>query len=112
MSDNSKKRKLILQPKTVVTSIAWETEHLIQDAKIILAQELAHYRQKVTKGVNLDLKEARVVTNYLDTLTKLQRAEIEAARAEDLSNLSTEELHQLAVEVLKDSKPAIEPSND
>lgn len=102
-------KKLIFD-KPVITS-ATDIDTLVRDAKTILSYELAHYRAKVERGSNLDLKEARVITNYLDSLTKLQRAEIEASRSQDLSNLSTEEMIKLLKDL--DARPSLpEPSND
>lgn len=73
---------------------------LMNDAKSIIAAELAQYRTKVAKGLTLNLKEARVVQGYLDTLIKLQKEERENARHQDLSNLTDEELMELAVKLL------------
>lgn len=90
-----------------------DTENLLNDAKMIIAAELARYRGKAMKGVSLDLKEARVVQGYLDSLTKLQKEEREQARSQDLSNLNDDELMQLAQQVLGSSKPKlIEDSED
>jgi len=80
------------------------TEMILNDAKCIIAAELARYRDKAIKGISLDLKEARVVSNYLSELTKLQKEEREQARSEDLSNLSDDELLQLASQVLNTNK--------
>jgi len=90
-----------------VSVVANNTDDLLNDAKMIIAAELAKYRTKAVKGVTLDLKEARVVQGYLESLTKLQREEREQARASDLSNLSNEELLQLAQTVLGDLKPKL-----
>ena len=76
------------------------TDLLLNDAKLIIASELARYRSKAVRGISLDLKEARVVQGYLAELTKLSREEREDARAQDLSNLSDEELLQMAKQVL------------
>lgn len=108
----TKPKKRILVPHAKESKI---TEHtiipavdlLLHDAKSIVAAELAQYRSKVSRGNTLDLKEARVVTNYLDTLIRLQKEEREAARAEDLSNLSDEELLDLAAKVLGSTKPKL-----
>jgi len=101
-------KKLILPPKhqknIEVSDHIPSTDLLLHDAKLIIASELAHYRSKISRGSNLDLKEARVIQGYLDTLTKLQREEREAARQHDLSNLSDEELLQLANDVFSKTK--------
>ena len=80
------------------------TDMLLNDAKLIIQAEIARYRDKAVRGISLDLKEARVVSNYLSELTKLQKEEREQARSEDLSNLSDEELLQLASQVLNTNK--------
>lgn len=103
MTDKPKKR-IVLPSKrgeipTVVASPTVET--LMEDVMSIIGNEIARYKAKSTRGVTLDLKEARVVQAYMDTLVKLSKEERERARAEDLTNLSDEELKQLAAEVLK-----------
>lgn len=108
MTDRTKKR-IILPPKSrdvevVSGDVHQSTDVLIADAKMIVAAELACYRQKVSGGIMLGLKEARVVQGYLESLTKLQREEREQSRATDLSNLSNEELITLM------SKLVLEPS--
>ncbi len=109
-----KTRKKIILPKktnqveqsevTVVPSLSG----LINDAMSIIGSELAQYRSKAKRGVTLDLKEARVVTGYLDALTRCSKEAREQARAEDLADLSNEELLQLATQVIgaNESKPA------
>lgn len=85
---------------SAASTLSASTDLLLDDAKIIIAAELARYRQKVLKGISLDLKESRVIQGYLSELTKLQREEREEARAADLSNLTDEEMLQLAQQVL------------
>lgn len=75
---------------------------------MIIAAELSKYRSKALKGVSLDLKEARVVQGYLDSLTRLQKEEREHARAQDLSSLTDEDLLQLASQVFGKSSKLIE----
>lgn len=99
----AKARKVIVpKPKqqndiTVIPSI----ENLMNDALSIIGAELIQYRSKVKRGVTLDLKEARAVQGYLDTMVKLSKEAREAARAQDLSELSDEELLQLATQLAK-----------
>lgn len=76
---------------------------LINDALSIMGSELASYKSKTARGVVLDLKEARVVTNYLDALTRASKESREQARAEDLADLSNEELLQLATQLIENS---------
>ena len=109
--DNGKRRKIVLPPKhsspIIETSIIPATDILLHDARCILASELARYRAKTSKGVSLDLKEARVVQGYLETLIRLQKEEREEARSQDLSNLSNEELLDLAAKVLGSERPKL-----
>ncbi len=108
-----KKRIVVPKRNESKISVINDTENLLNDAKMIIAAELARYRGKAMKGVSLDLKEARVVQGYLDSLTKLQKEEREHARAQDLSNLNDEELMQIAQQVLGSTKPKlIEDSED
>lgn len=108
-SDFKPKReaKRITIPNKPSISIIQTTDALLDDAKMIIAAELARYRSKSVRGISLDLKEARVVTGYIAELTKLQREERESARQQDLSNLTDEELLQLAGQVLGVTKPKL-----
>ena len=110
----NKKSTIVLPPskarqikQTSTQTIIPASELLVHDAKSIIAAELARYRLQVSNGKQLDLKEARVVQGYLETLIKLSREEREAARQEDLSNLSNEELLELAAKVLNAEKPRV-----
>jgi len=85
---------------TVIPSI----ETLMNDALSIIGSELASYKRKTKSGITLELKEARSVQGYMDTLIKLSKENREQIRAEDLSNLSDEELKQLATKLLTESK--------
>lgn len=101
-------KKLIIPKRNESqVTVVNDTENLLNDAKMIIAAELARYRGKAMQGISLDLKEARVVQGYLDSLTKLQKEEREQARSQDLSNLNDEELMQLAQQVLGSSKPKL-----
>lgn len=100
-----------LKPSLKQGTIIPNIDGLMQDAMIIVGQELSNYKRKVTNGISLDLKEARVVQGYMETLTKLSKEQRDAARSEDLSNLSNEELLQLATEIAKRPKLST-PDND
>ena len=107
---NPGKRRIVVPPKKepmihAPTSCIPAVDLLLHDAKAIIASELAYYRQKTSRGITLDLKEARAVQNYLETLIKLQKEEREASRAQDLSNLSNEELLDLATKLLGYNQP-------
>lgn len=90
------KRKDMLDQAVIIPPV----EALVTDAMSIIGAELAQYRAKVSRGVTLDLKEARAVQGYVDTLVRLSKESREAARAHDLSSLSNEELLQLATQLL------------
>lgn len=110
----SKKRRIILPKKTnqvEPSEVVYvpTIERLLEDALSIIGCELAQYKSKSKKGITLDLKEARIVQGYVDSLTKAQKESREQARAHDLSNLSNEELLQLATELAgKKSLPTTE----
>lgn len=110
MSDNDNKhtpgkRRIRLPSKyeseQVTPVVISSNEKLLDDAKAIISAELSRYLSKARRGATLDLKEARAVQGYMETLVKLQREEREAARAEDLTDLSDEELAQLAKQLAK-----------
>lgn len=101
---NKPKRRIVMPPNKepkIETTIVPTLESLMSDAMSIIGSELARYRQKTSRGVTLDLKEARAVQSYMESLVKLSKEDRERTRAEDLVNLSDEELKQLAAEVLK-----------
>lgn len=110
MSDTTKKRIIIHPAKSKQTVESHDfipaTDLLLHDAKCIISGELSRYRAKVQKGLSLDLKEARVIQGYLDALVRLQKEERDASRAQDLSNLSDEELLALAQSVFGGSRAA------
>jgi len=96
----AEKRKIKIKLiQGTVENHALDTDILMQNAKKIIASELEQYRKKTEGGVSLGLKEARVVQGYLDSLTKLQKEEREQSRAQDLSNLTDEEMMLLAQQV-------------
>ena len=104
MSDEKPKRRIVLPPDAKVSGspvVVPTLENLLSDALSVIGGELARYAQKSKRGVTLDLKEARAVQGYMNALIQLSKEERERARAEDLANLSDEELKQLANEVLK-----------
>ena len=114
MTSKPKRRIIVPTPETheVSVELVNETQRLLDDAKHIIGAELARYRSKTSKGVSLDLKEARVVQGYLDALTKLQREEREQSRAEDFSNMSNEDLLALAEELFGKTRPRLSKSED
>ena len=98
--------------KLVPTIVVPTVDRLMNDALSIIGSELAAYRHKTSKGMRLELKEAKNVQGYMDALVKLNREMREAARMHDLSNLTDEELAKLASEVLsRDIKPKVLSAN-
>jgi len=106
-------RRLISTKKEEVTVVVPTLNSLISDATSIIGAELSMYRAKSKRGSFLDLKEARVIANYMDILLKMSKEAREQARADDLSDLSDEELLQLAAQLGKvsSSLPKPAPSN-
>lgn len=105
------KRRIILPKKTNQVEIKDivvipTLNSLMNDALAIIGAELSQYRSKTKRGVTLDLKEARVIANYMDTLTRASKESREQARAEDLADLSNEELLQIATQLAK-AAPAL-----
>lgn len=101
---NKPKKRIVMPPRREIKSEATlvpTLESLMSDALFIIGSELSRYRQKASRGVTLDLKEARAVQSYMESLVKLSKEDRERARSEDLTNLSDEELKELAKEVLK-----------
>lgn len=102
-----RRKKVSLPPKkfnqtdldsvTVVPTL----DQLLNDALSIIGSQLTGFRTKTARGVTLDPKEARIVTNYLDALTRASKESREQARAEDLKDLTDEELVQLAAQLAK-----------
>lgn len=98
-------RRIILPSQGSQEVITLPTlESLTADALAIIGNELTRYRCKTSKGITLDLKEARVITGYLDALTRASKESREQARSEDLSDLSNEELLQLATQIAGTNK--------
>ncbi len=106
MDDNNlnlPNRRRIVQPQEDAADVVVvpQVDRLVSDALAIIGSELAYYRAKTKRGVRLDTKEARIVRDYTEALIKLSKESREAARAEDLSNLTDAELLQLAERLTK-----------
>lgn len=89
--------------KVAAVNVLPSVDSLVSDAMSIISSELAFYRAKTKRGISLDMKEARIVRDYVDALVKLSKEARECSRQEDLSKLSNEELLQLAVELVKNN---------
>jgi hypothetical protein len=90
------KRRIV--PSGVKVSKAPQLTSIINDALSIIGSELAMYSKKTSKGIALDLKEARIVSSYMDSLVKMSREAREAQKPEHLEHLSDEELMLIAQE--------------
>lgn len=86
MSDEFKKSNPILWPSV---------DAMIADALSVVQTEIAKYKSKVAQGRSLDSREAKTMQGYIKSLVELSREDRERSTAEDLSNLSTEELAAL-----------------
>ena len=111
-NDTPKKKRLVMPPKhetpdldvTVVPSV----ETLFNDALAIIGSELSQYRSKTKRGLTLDLKEAKAVQGYMDTLVRLNKENRETAKQLELHNLSDDELKQLVSEYLSEDAKKLE----
>ena len=65
---------------------------LYNDAMLIMAHELAHYRSKVVGGLPLDLKEARIVQGYAKNLKEMSEEAREYAKDAPAEKLTDDEL--------------------
>ena len=92
-------RRVITKEKAEIVIPSVDT--ILNDAMTIISSELAHYRGKVRQGHTLEASEARIVREYVKALVELSKEAREAARSEDLSKLTNEELLQLAMELTK-----------
>lgn len=100
--EDSKPNRYIVKPQIDASqvSVVPKIESLLSDAIVIMGTELARYRAKVQRGSSLDLKESRCVREMVEAILKVNKEHREAARQQDLSNLTNEELLQLATEML------------
>lgn len=92
------KRRIV--PSNVKVSKAPELNTIINDALSIIGSELASYSNKTKRGVMLDLKEARIVSSYMDSLVKMSKEAREAQKPEQLEHLSDEQLLAIASQAL------------
>ena len=93
----TRRRTVIPSDVTVVPQV----DRLISDAMSIIGSELAYYRTKTKGGAVLTEKEARIMHQYIDCLVKLSKEAREASKLTDFSNLSNEELLDLAESLVK-----------
>ena len=105
-----KKRRIQAPPVRYITPVKEDPrqivvpkiENLLSDAMVIIHMELKRYKDKVTKrGEHLTAQEARIITNYSEAVSKLNREARESARMADFSAMTEEELYELAGNILK-----------
>lgn len=99
MDESKPKRTLIIKPQATV--VVPTIDALMNDALAIIGNELAFYRLKTQRGSTLMLKEAKAVRDYVNALISLTKENREIARLNDLSDLSDQELIDLASELVK-----------
>ena len=92
------KRRIV--PSSVKVSKAPQLNTLINDALSIIGSQLSQYRVKADKGLTLDLKEARAIQGYMDSLVKMSKEAREAQKPEHLEHLTDEELMLIAQETM------------
>lgn len=101
MDNNKERRRIVIknpldpEPTKTAPTIVPESNSLINDALVVIGSELAYYRGKVKRGNTLDLKEARVLNQYVESLIKISKEIREAAKEHDFANMSTEEILEL-----------------
>ena len=106
LSEGRKPRRTIVPPKPNPAHISSEAmiiphlDSLLNDSLVIIGTELSRYRAKTARGASLELKEARALQGYMDTLVKLSKESREQAKYEDFANMSDEELLALAAKQL------------
>jgi hypothetical protein len=99
-------QRRIVSPRPAVSTESIEVhetpdiQKMVENGLSIISMELAQYKAKASKGKNLDLREARVVNSYIETLAKIAREAREAQKPELLQNLTDEQLLQLVSDSL------------
>jgi len=79
---------------------------LLKEALTVLASEISRYRAKSDRGSSLTLSEARVLNGYIKSLLDLSEEARERDKEQDLSNLSNEEMLELAGKFMSQVKTA------
>lgn len=83
------RRKVIEAPGLVTQP---SVDSLINDALNVIQKEIAKFSYKVNKNESLNLSEARVFQGYIKSLAEMARESREAAKQDDLGNMSNEEI--------------------
>ena len=91
-------------PKDLDTASNSYLESMIENAMDIVDSELIRYKNKASSGVFLDIKEARIVQGYMESLIKLSREMRESVKNSDFAEMSDGELARLASDVLVENK--------
>ncbi len=116
--DHKKLPKVIIpqndRPRSNVVSGPLDNnpDTIISTAMQTVAMEVTKLNVKVTRGISLDQKEARILQGYIKSMVELSRELRERDRADDLSKLSTAELAAIAEKMLKKEVGTIEVEED
>lgn len=78
------------------TLILASVDGMISDALDTLQTEIARYRSKVQRGIALNPVEAKIMQGYIKSLVDLSKEDRERAKEADLSDLTIDQLVQLA----------------
>jgi len=103
-----------LIPPKIEVEASPDLDKMVRDGLAIISYELSQYRHKAEKGKPLDSKEARVVTSYIEALTKMSKEARESKKPELLAELSDAQLLELVQQSLanrQDPKSSINNVN-
>ena len=85
-------RRVVQSDVSVMPSI----DRIVTDAMITLSNEMVYYRTKTSSGAKLSKDEAKILKDHISCICQLSKEARDAAKANDYSNLSNEELMALA----------------
>lgn len=101
---NEIKVKVRRNSNSVELSTIAKTSRILEDAISIISQQVDQFRIKSARGDKLAQDEAYLLNSYIKSLVGLSKEEREREKAEkelhDLSNLSDQELLELAQQKL------------
>ena len=100
------------QAVTVVPTL----EQLVNDATSLIAFEFTRFREKQMLGAALDARDHKSIADLIGALCRMSKESRETVRAQDLSNLTDEELLEMVSKMVADKAKGIEavgaPSRD
>jgi hypothetical protein len=106
MDDQFKRR--IIPPKSKIEAsnivLMPNVQSLLSDALMVIQTEVARFSGKARKGISLDLREARVLQGYIKALVELSKEAREREKNTDLSEMTPEELLELANALIEAKK--------